>query len=230
MSHYAKWRETPRLEASLKAAGWLGGFGSANHLHSSVIGFLGLLISLSDLATGLLDPILVLGGSVVLVISLLTRALPKVSAGVHQSFMPDRPDCRRRCWPWCRPGPWLRCRRWSGRTGTCRSAGWRASRSAASELRWSRGKPRTERRPRVLGVRVVSSGLGGGEGLHLLLLAVHGEGRQRGGGVVVTQGLLHVLSGPGTGEQHVGGASLMAARPEAPSSLEKFGLATTSTR
>ena len=66
MSHYAKWRETPRLEASLKAAGWLGGFGSANHLHSSVIGFLELLISLSDLATGLLDPILVLGGSVVL--------------------------------------------------------------------------------------------------------------------------------------------------------------------
>lgn len=44
--------------------GW--GFGSANHPHSSVIGFLGLLISLSDLATGLLDPILVLGGSVVL--------------------------------------------------------------------------------------------------------------------------------------------------------------------
>ena len=61
---------------------------------------------------------------------------------------------------------------------------------------------------RVLGVRVVSSGLGGGEGLHLLLLSVHGEGRQRGGGVVVTQGLLHVLSGPGTGEQHVGGAIL----------------------
>ena len=27
VSHYAKWRETPRLEASLKAAGWLGGFG-----------------------------------------------------------------------------------------------------------------------------------------------------------------------------------------------------------
>ena len=66
MSHYAKWRETPRLEAPLKAAGWLGDLAVPTTLHSSVIGFLELLISLSDLATGLLDPILVLGGSVVL--------------------------------------------------------------------------------------------------------------------------------------------------------------------
>lgn len=33
----------------------------------------------------------------------------------------------------------------------------------------------------VLGVRIVGGGLGGREGLHLLLLAVHGEGRQLGG-------------------------------------------------
>ena len=60
----------------------------------------------------------------------------------------------------------------------------------------------------VLGVRVVSDSLGSCEGLHLLLLAVHGEGRQLSSGVVVAQGFLHVGCGPGAGEQHVGGAIL----------------------
>ena len=208
--------------------GW--GIWQCQPLHSSVIGFLELLISLSDLATGLLDPILVLGGSVVLVISLLTRALPKVSAGVHQSFMPDRPDCRRAvlamvsAWALAAMSSVVRSDR------DLSVGGMRASRSAASELRWSEVSRELSGGLRVLGVRVVSSGLGGGEGLHLLLLAVHGEGRQRGGGVVVTQGLLHVLSGPGTGEQHVGGAILDGCEAGSAIVVGEVRVATTSTR
>ena len=61
---------------------------------------------------------------------------------------------------------------------------------------------------RVLGVRVVGGGLGGGEGLHLLRCTVHGEGRQLGDAHVVAEGFLDVSSGPGAGEEGLDGAGL----------------------
>lgn len=160
-------RDSKRL--SKLQDGW-GEFGSANHLHSSVIGFLELLISLSDLATGLLDPILVLGGSVVLGDFLVDQGLaegfgrspPIVHAGqtgLQESSVGHGVGLGLGCDV---VGGQIRQGLVGRRDGAhlvvqlLSFGGAEVSRELSGGLR-------------VLGVRVVSSGLGGGEGLHLLL-------------------------------------------------------------